>query len=117
VLGAASPPSLPDIPERAFRQEPEADLSLKFTSWDDIDAYPGGRRDDYRRNLTRSGLQSLLHEVPMGRNLCVVIFSKRADSADLDEIEASLRREGFRRVTFERHVGKPVEGGRPILRE
>ena len=53
----------------------------------------------------------------MGRALCVVIFAKTARSEPMDEIERFLKDEGFRRVIFQRHVGKLVEEGRPILRE
>jgi len=116
--GPPSPPSCPEIPERAFRQEREADLSLTFTSWEDIDAYPGYHRESYRRDLSRAGFLRFLREVPMARSLCVVIFAKNAsDDIGMDEIEAFLKGEGFRRVIFQQHVGKRVEEGRPILRE
>lgn len=113
-----APPRCPDIPERAFRQEMEADLSLTFTSWEDIDAYPGVHRESYRRDLSRAGFLRFLREVPMGRSLCVVIFAKNAVlGIDMDGIEGVLKGEGFRRVIFQQHVGKRVEEGRPILRE
>lgn len=121
LLGGCSeppaPPSRPDIPQRAFRQELEADLSLTFTSWEDIDATPGVRRESCRRDLSRTEFLRFLREVPMGRSLCVVIFAKNADDVGMDEIETFLKGEGFRRVIFQQHVGKHVDEGRPILRE
>jgi hypothetical protein len=122
VLGACagipSPPSRPDVQERAFRQEMEADLRLTFTSWEAIDAYPWYHLDSWRRDLSRAELLRFLREVPIGRFLCIVIFSKRVDlKVGMDEIESLLRGEGFRRVIFQQHVGKRVPEGRPILRE
>ena len=115
---APAPPARPDIAQRAFRQEAEADLSLTFTSWEEIHATPGLHKESGRSNLSRAGLRRFLREVPMGRSLCVVILTKSAsDDVGMDEIEAFLKREGFRRVIFQQHVGKYVEEGRPILRE
>ncbi len=116
--GSPAPPRCPEISERAFRQEREADLSLDFTSWEKIDAYPGFHRESHRRDLSRAEFLRFLREVPMGRSLCVVIFAKNAARGiDMDEIEGVLKEEGFRRVIFQQHVGKRVEEGRPILRE
>lgn len=115
---------MPESELPAFQQQKEADLVIGFNTWKSIGilkpAVPGSHTIRYS---SKEEFAKVLADLRIQKRLVVVVIDKRVDpdgvplELRMDDVEAVMRRAGFKRIVFQLALGDVDPEGLPILRD